>query len=491
MLLCIGYGNQEVTTLPNMIAEWIATTHGATPEERARRRCVFFLVLTMFDMMFAEKAGSTDGDPGTRFATRMEASLLGFFGKAHDWPRQWTPGRAFDNCVWLRNPNFKAETIIDYDGSGREQGIRADKEGRIAELRAGCIGVPEVRAHFREPERAFDEAMRLNDGGIDYLAGLLEPICEPGIKYEQLEERLKAQRQKMLEKVSRFHVSDDLEIRLQERREVAHRVVDALYEAADYGRFAAVLESLQIEPGALGDAMYRAENQPDANVRIVAAPVHAGASDRPRPRPRPGMAAAGNGGRAPAEAREDRPQALTRPQFLADVALRHWIGQMRAAAETDDLEYRLKVPGSDLGELTAELVAGTRRLGLGATVARAIADASYIDKGETAVARPALLACRMINGYVSHLGFDAVPLDQRPMVEAGDGQSRPVFRPRPVTHDARAIGAEPVPFGEDFVADWVFAFFRLVEDNAASEDGLQIDIEQNARIGAVVKALAG
>jgi hypothetical protein len=46
-----------------------------------------------------------------------------------------------------------------------------------------------------------------------------------------------------------------------------------------------------------------------------------------------------------------------------------------------------------------------------------------------------------------------------------------------------------VPFGEDFVADWVFAFFRLVEDNASSQDGLQVDVEQNARIGAVIKAL--
>lgn len=492
MLLCIGYGNQEVTTLPNMIAEWITATHGATPEERARRRCVFFLVLTMFDMMFGEKAGSTDADPGTRFATRMEASLLGFFGKAHDWPREWTPAQPFTNCVWLRNPNFKAETIIDYDG-GLEQAIRADKEGRIAELKGGYLGVPEVQAHFRDPERAFDEALKLNDGGIDYLAGLLEPMCEPGIKHEQLEERLSKIRQDMLERIKRFHVSDDVEIRLEERRQVAHRVVDALYEAADYGRFGAVLDSLQIEPGALGDAMYRAENQPDANVRIVAAPAHAGASERPRPRPRPGQATTGaNDARAPAEVPDDRPQALTRPQFLADVALRHWIGQLRAATETDDLEHRLKVPAADFGELTAELMAGIRRQGLGAKVARAIADASYIDKGETAVARPALLACRMINCYVSYLGFDGVALDQRPTVKSGGEASdgRPVFRPRAVGHDARAIGAEPVPFGEDFTADWVFAFFRLVEDNASSQDGLQVDVDQNARIGAVIKALA-
>jgi len=484
MLLCIGYGNQEVTTLPNMIAEWIATTHGATPEERARRRCVFFLVLTMFDMMFAEKAGSTDGDPGTRFATRMEASLLGFFGKAHDWPREWTPAQPFTNCVWLRNPNFKAETIIEYDG-GLERAIRTDKDERIRELKAGYLEVAEVRAHFHDPERAFDEALRLNDGGIDYLAGLLEPMCEPGIKHEQLGERLKTLRQQMLEKVKRFHVSDDLEVRLEERRRVARRVIDALYDAADYGRFGAVLEGMQIETGSLGDAMYRAENQPDAGVRIVAASSGAGG----RPRPRPGSPA-GNGAAPAQEARDDRPQALTRPQFLADVALRHWIGQLHGAAEADDLEHRLKVPAADFSELTGELMAGIRRLGLGATIARAITDASYIDKGESAVARPALLACRMINRYVSCLGFDALPPDRRPTVEVGDGESRPVFRLRPIAHDARAIGAEPVPFGEDFVADWAFAFFRLVEDNASSKDGLRVDEKQNARIGAVVKALA-
>ena len=64
---------------------------------------------------------------GQPFATRMEASLRGFFGKAHEWPREWTPAQPFTNCVWLRNPNFKAETIIEYEGA-LERAIRADKE---------------------------------------------------------------------------------------------------------------------------------------------------------------------------------------------------------------------------------------------------------------------------------------------------------------------------------------------------------------------------
>jgi hypothetical protein len=54
----------------------------------------------------------------------------------------------------------------------------------------------------------------------------------------------------------------------------------------------------------------------------------------------------------------------------------------------------------------------------------------------------------------------------------------------------RAIGPEPVPFAEDFLTDWVFALDRLVEENATSQEGQLVDVEQNARIGAILTTLA-
>ncbi len=484
MLLCIGSGNQEVTTLPDMINDWIATTHGAEPAARQHRPCVLYLVLTMFDMMFAEKAGAADQDPASRFDIRMHASLLDFFAKAHRWPKEWTPGRPFANTFWLRNPNFRAENIIKYDGEGRELNLLPEKEPRIEELRAAYEHVPTVQAHFAEPLKAFDEALKLNDGGIGYLAEKLGPVCAPAIKHAQVAERLKDVRQAMHDTLRRFHVSDDVGQRLEERRAVCARIVEAIYGAADYGCFGLLLEHLHITAPEIAGAMTRAELQPDTSVRIVATTAN-GERPRPRPRPRPGQAA--TAALAEAEVETDRPRTLTRAQFLADVALRHWVERLY---ELPDAASRLTVPAPDLQELASELIAGARRLKLAETLAQEIERWSYLDRGEAALAKPALLATSLFNRYVNFLGIHAVALDRRPVVELEGGQGRPVFAPRAAGDDMRAIGPEPVPFAEDFLTDWVFALDRLVEENATSQEGQLVDVEQNGRVGAIIATLA-
>lgn len=486
MLLCIGSGNQEVTTLPDMINDWIATTHGAEPAARQSRPCVLYLVLTMFDMLFSEKAGSADENPASRFDIRMHASLLDFFAKAHRWPKEWTPGRPFANCYWLRNPNFRAENIIKYDDEGRELHLLEEKAERIDELRAGYAEVASVKAHFDDPLKAFDEALELNDGGIGYLAEKLAPVCAPEIKHAQVGERLKGVRQSMHDALKRFHLSDDVGQRLEERRAVCARIVESIYAAADYGRFGLMLEQLHVAAPDLAEAMTRAELQPDPGVRIVAA---TGGSERPRPRPRPRP---GQGQSAPAavaevESEADRPRMLTRAQFLADVALRYWVErlyELPASAE------RVAMPAADLQELAGELIAGARRLKLVERLARDIEHWSYLDRSESALAKPALLATGLFNRYVNFVGTADLAVNERPVVALEDGAARPVFAPRAAGDDMRAIGPEPVPFAEDFLTDWVFALDRLVEENATSQEGQLVDVEQNARIGAILTTLA-
>ena len=42
LLLCIGPSNQEVKSLPEMVYEWISTTHGTTPDQRAQQPNAMF-----------------------------------------------------------------------------------------------------------------------------------------------------------------------------------------------------------------------------------------------------------------------------------------------------------------------------------------------------------------------------------------------------------------------------------------------------------------
>jgi Uncharacterized protein conserved in bacteria, putative virulence factor len=112
MLLCFGPSTQEVQDLPQAVYEWICSTHGETPEQRAGKAPALFFVLTKMDVEFEKKAGSTSEED--RWTIRLESSLLKFFGQLHDWPQNWDGTHPFNNVFLLRNPNFLCEAIFDY-----------------------------------------------------------------------------------------------------------------------------------------------------------------------------------------------------------------------------------------------------------------------------------------------------------------------------------------------------------------------------------------
>ena len=497
MLLCIPPSNLEVTTLPAMIDHWIALSHGPTAAERAGKPCVLFFVLTKFDTHFVEKAGGDAKDPGVRFKNRMEASLTGSFGKAHDWPDDWTPGKPFANCYWLRNPNYPAETIIVYEDDPanpkrkREVEVRADRVDYLSNLRASCLGVGAVRTHFQDAGRAWDEALKLNDGGVGYLAESLAPVCNPALKQSQVQSRLMTLRAQMAERLKRFYVSDDLEERLEQRLAVAGKVVEELYGTADLGRFGHLIRALQVPADELADVLYRVEAQPPDDTVIVSR-SQASAARRPRPLPtglpRSGPGEAGSGNGASGSPVSGAMIARTREELLAEAALKHWMERLHRVPQNARLCHSLRLESTSLAELTSELIGGSKRRQVAHQVSASVRRFTYIERSNPA--KPALLAATLINRFVAQLGFDRDPLEQRPQVADGE-LSRPVFAPRPVCHDGRGLGAEPLAYTDTFITDWVFAFVQLVRDNATQSQGQTVDLEQNLRIGQLVKGLQG
>ena len=60
----------------------------------------------------------------------------------------------------------------------------------LAPRRAAFLANKSVSSHFADPERAWTEALRENDGGISYIAAQLRPVCDPALKAEQIAGRL-------------------------------------------------------------------------------------------------------------------------------------------------------------------------------------------------------------------------------------------------------------------------------------------------------------
>ena len=174
---------------------------------------------------------------------------------------------------------------------------------------------------------------------------------------------------------------------------------------------------------------------------------------------------------------------------MARAAITAWTGQLRRTIEAEELTRRFGVPAAALEVIVGELIALAHRADLERAIAGDLRALATVERSEQASAKLALIATTHLNRLVGGLGFNLVPpAGERPSIqdEAGD---RTAFAPRPVSYDARAITRQPVTFAHTYATDWFHGFYRVIEDNAKSASGVTIDLEQNARIGAILAGL--
>lgn len=480
MLLCIGPSNQEVKTLPEMVYDWIVSTHGATPEQRSQQPTALFLVLTKFDMEFEEKAG--ERSPETRWITRLESSLLNFFGKQHDWPRQWDQQGVFRNTFWLRNPNFKAKNIFDYDEQGRELGVRPGESKRIATFKQAFLNDPVASAHFRDPERAWEAGFALNDGGIGYLAEQLRPLCNPELKSQQLAGQITRLREQMLERMSHYYISDNPEQELEKRRAAAAQVAGQLIDCAGEQRFGELLRALQADSDELEDIYYRIETRVPNEQQTIGAPTIGTAVDTGRMKALLGLSAPATGA-APAAPRQDDAALFARE------AVAEWMRDLQDLSGNKALCAYYRLPETGMVDFVKELMDGAQRLKLEERIEALVRQVTgFRMKFEQIVALPARLSANLLNGYVDFLGYDALEPAQRPMLAVESGP-RPVFPPRAVPRGGPQLSEQQSSYDQDYYTDWIRAFLDLVERNAQHRDGKQVDLAANQRLGELLGRL--
>lgn len=482
MLLCIPDSNMETVDLPGLVQNWIAATHGATAAQREGGECVLFLVLTKFDKHLGDSAA--EGGDETRFERRMQASLLEKFGKGSDpWVGEWQPGRPFDNCYWLRNPNYYVDGLIDYGEAKQELQIRPQKAGRVAELRAGCLQAPSVQRHFRDPAQAWDAALSLNDGGVRYLTQALQAVCKPDSKLRQIETQLGALKDDLARAMAPFHVSDDVEKRVTEKQEAANLVIDDLEQALNRHRFGALMAALMVDQEEIEGRISRVPS----SVRITSA-VSSAAAEAPSPtRQRPGRQ---RPGRAAEEAKSDV-RTMTLEQFQADTALEIWIDAMKAFR--DDVARR-EAYGLGLdtsGNLVTELIHAARRTGLSAKTAAELEEVNFGLTVEKQAQPASILGAEAINRFVTTLGMTELPESQRPTVQTADGKTRAIFAPQAPSDTVDDLPPQPRAMAEEVWTDWVFALEALFVANAKDGLGGQINVDQNLRLGRILSDLTG
>ena len=487
MLLCIGPSTQEVQDLPQAVYEWICSTHGETPEMRASKAPALFFVLTKMDMEFEKKAGSPSVE--TRWTTRLESSLVNFFGQVHDWPQNWDGTHPFNNVFLLRNPNFLCEAIFDY-ADRREIGIRQEQQAFVEEVRQSFMQSPLVQKHVADPERAWQAAMTLNDGGVGLLRQSLRPLCNPELKRQQISGSLAEKCERLRTGLAPFYRTDDREELRRQKEQLSRLLVSQMAKVAERQLFGEFLRRLQVRDFDLYEICLNARQSPDegqnaAPAQVVGARVSANdilgdifGDDAPVSAPASDA--------ADAEAKDSA-------QVFAGMVMDHWTGRLRDLCNDVEVRGQLGLPAKELDQFCHELVQAAARCKLRENLEAELRRSSAFSNmaRERLMWKQVSLAADAINAFVDWWGFDPRFKDQTRRTVVFGGKSVPLFNPPQEIKGEPRIGEEESPYDRLWYTDWLRAMAYSVMANVDFDGQQSVNPEQNNRLRELLQAFKG
>ncbi|HJU99493.1 MAG TPA: virulence factor SrfC family protein [Burkholderiaceae bacterium] len=486
MLLCVGPSNQEVVGLGELIENWIELTHGATAADRSQVPSTLLFVLTKFDTAFEQSAGK--GVDGTRWATRLEASLLKpFAAHAHrtDWVKRWDNRGPFKNTFWLRNPNFRQDALFAYGGAGnaQETSVRPDKQEFIATLRGAFLDNPLVHEHFAEPAAAWDEAMLLNDGGIMRIVKALAPICHPQVKANQVRQQLALLVRRVANALGRHYISADVSELRSEKATLAKTLLLALAPLLKRERLGELIGSLKLDDEAARAAFYQSEQ----------AAIPDRATDKAQAAPEPDELDAETAallGLAPVEV-APRPVAAERHfgHIFVETVIATWQAGVADLTRAPQVLNYYGVTAQHLLDIARELEVSARKTGLVDELAEDVRkNRSFRAETGTWRWRQTAPVTNRWNHFVDLAGH--YPCNPSGVgIDTLQGARQVIFASRETATPMAALTETSADYEKTYLMDWLQGLQATVRTNADYLAGISGNVEANARLGDILTAL--
>ncbi|HXV24350.1 MAG TPA: virulence factor SrfC family protein [Alphaproteobacteria bacterium] len=486
MLLCMAGSNAEVKDLGSLIREWVALTHGERPEQRRAQRNALFFILTKSDQDFIAKDGEDDAALRNRWQRRIYASMVELYQR-DGWLDDWD-GRPFQNTLLLRNPGIEQSHLVEYqtelcEGTAMrvqpliEIGHAGQIEARLPELRRHFLADEQVNRYVKEPARAFDALLALNDGGIAHIAERVTAVCDAATKLAQLRGRLIAIAAEFRRRFATFHNAGDSGSR-EQKREQAIEVADRIGRGpAGPAGLARLKRSLALREADLRELYLTVlhDARPTSEHEAPAASV-AGGSIFDTLEESATLPVGHN--------------AADRAQGFAEAAIQSWIARLREAAADAAGPLRADLDADRAHFLVQELISTAQRLGVADRIAEeirahgAVTDADWENSAE----RAAAVAAVRINDLLGDLGYGYSAPDARPQVPPLPRQARRrAFQPPETFDGLPALAGKTYLPAADHLLDWLSAFVQLAQDNVGVSGPSEIDEGQNASLGRILE----
>ncbi len=475
LLLCVGPLPLEVVGLNRLIEDWISDAVGARPEQRQGQPVTLFAVLTKFDQEFAMDAGRAIDE--SRWSTRITASLGKPFGGQQsgrsNWLDKWDRNSAFQNTFWWRSPSADQAGLIKYGPNRTEVSILEERKEDIVRFRHSYMQSELVQRHFRDPEAAWDGALKLNDGGAEYIVSNLALVCRQELRAHQIHDRFVQNCEVIASELRNYHVAGNTGEMQMTKLKLASsflEVAAGMLQRRSAGEF---LSSIVIDEES-GIAWYEeirsklqwstlAPNAANAQADLdLEAFDLLGLSDT----------------------QKTMAQVVSQGEMLVRAFVAQWALRLRAKFEDPGMLDRFGIDFGFVESVCVEAVNGLERTGGVSFIGQALERQHYQHESSW---KSATILTTLVNDF---LVYTTITGDRAREVTRADGATVKIFASTAMgKDDARALSLSESTkaYSRQFCVDWAMGFYEMIKQNAFIDLRDEQMIKENQHLGAMLE----
>jgi hypothetical protein len=218
LLFCQNDQQSNVSELPSLLNDWIASNIGKGPDERERNlqglpSPPLFIVFTFVNNQLRYDTTNDTKDDlrhkwDARFERLFEKDLV---TESFEWHRNWTHTQPhFTNFFLLRDLKYSGDSFLGYEAGGKETGIQPERELHLQRVGNSFVEHPFVQRHFTVPQRAWSAISRPNADGSELILEHLEPVANDHARWRHHVTSLHEHRDRLLQKLGMHLRSEDL-----------------------------------------------------------------------------------------------------------------------------------------------------------------------------------------------------------------------------------------------------------------------------------------
>ena len=192
LIVCTSSQSQiNSVGMPEVITSWINNTQGSDSKHRSNEKNGLFWAITQFD----KKIEDFINNPKMNFGENglLQQTILEKFGNC-SWLQDWSDNQSFKNVYLVRKPRIKTSSIFVLGSDQNEIEISGKQQKLLEQMGRTFVNDSTISKYIREPQKVWDEVLKLNDGG-------LKNLCEEINRFPAEEKRIEFMNAKLKEVV--------------------------------------------------------------------------------------------------------------------------------------------------------------------------------------------------------------------------------------------------------------------------------------------------